>query len=259
MCRTRALIVLIGCLAAALPAFEVLAQNQGSTLGAREATGGMTGGGGGVRFADINLLVLLLNDKVQNDLQLDEDQKTKAKEAYAAMMNAEQENFSALQNLSGEERRTKMRDLRKQNKDKLAKYLGEILSPRQLERFKQIKLQEDGAMALFNSDVVKALNITSEQQVKMKSLLDQYKDKMSGSMSSMPNESRESFHAKMAKMQENLRKTIKQLNEKLLGILTQDQRDQFEKMQGAKIDVDISALRGPGGRGPQVGPGGGGN
>jgi hypothetical protein len=289
MHRKYSLLVLIGLLGAALLASEVQAQNQGGPRGARRPATGMMGGGGGggggIRFGDSNLLILLQNDKVQKDLQLVDEQKTKLKEAYDVEMTAEQERFSSLQGLSGDEQRTKLRELEKQNKDKTQKKLGEILLPHQIERLKQINLQTEGPMALSNPDIIKALNITSEQQDKMKALRrDEYPSNMSMSMSSManesseesqaritqnnmsvsmrrmPNESREEFQARVTQIHKKMLITrLKERGDKLLDILTQDQRDQFEKMKGAKIDIDISTLIGPYGRGGPGGPGGGGN
>ena len=65
-----------------------------------------------------------------------------------------------MQDLSQEERQAKMQAMQ----EDMLKKLGEILLPKQLERLKQIQLQVEGAMALSNPDVVKALNITDDQQ-----------------------------------------------------------------------------------------------
>ena len=50
------------------------------------------------------------------------------------------------------------------------KTLGQILTPQQIERLKQIKLQAAGAAALSIPEVAKALALTEEQREKLKTL-----------------------------------------------------------------------------------------
>ena len=46
----------------------------------------------------------------------------------------------------------------------------------------------------------------------------------------------------MAENQGKLRQIQKDLMEKALAVLTSEQREKFEKLQGKKIDLDFSAL-----------------
>lgn len=259
MSRKYIFLAFIGLLEAAMLTSDVQAQNQASPgRTVRSARNMMGGGGGSIHVDDISLpMILLQNDKVQNDLQLADDQKIKAKEAYKTMTTAEQEYNLSLKNLSGEKLHMKVQEMQEENADKVQKMLDEILQPSQLQRLKQIILQADVYSALYNPDIITALNITSEQQDKMKAVRSEYDGKMgefrSMSMTKtagMSKESEKKLEGKFTQRQERMQKTIKERNDKLLEILSQDQRDQFEKMQGAKIDVDIfSVLRGLGGRG----------
>jgi Spy/CpxP family protein refolding chaperone len=234
MARKYGLLVLIGFLGAALIAAEAYAQPQGGGRGGR---GGGMGGGG------MQLLTLALNDKVQKELEIVDDQKTKLTELSTEQRTAMRDVFSN-QDLSQEDRQTKMRDLQ----DKFQKKLADILLPKQLDRLKQIQLQAEGAMALSNPDVVKALNLTTEQQDKMKTLRDDAQAKRRDALQGLSGQER------MTKMQE----MNKELGDKLLAILTPDQVAQFDKMKGPKVDIDFSTIMGRGGRGGRgVGGGGG--
>jgi uncharacterized protein (DUF2384 family) len=246
MNRKYGLLVLIGFLGAALLACEVQAQPQGGR-GGPGGRGGMMGRGGTAM-----LLPLLNNEKVQKELELVDDQKTKISTLAEDQRNAMRESFSALQGLSGEERATKMQELARENQEKLMKKLGEILLPNQLERLKQIQVQAEGAMAFSNPDVVKALGLTTEQQDKIRTIS---QEAMAQRREAMQNLSPEERQAKT-------RELNKELLDKLVGVLTQEQKDKYEKLKGAAVDIDFSTLMGRGGmggaRGGRRGGGGGG-
>ena len=119
-------------------------------------------------------------------------------------------------------------------------------------------LQLQGAStALADAKVADKLSLTGDQKDKLTALNDEYQAKM-----------RELFQT----MRQNgggggggggqggfgnnpeLTAAIKDHNDKALDVLTADQKAQFEKMEGKKIDVDPASLRGRGRRG---GAGGG--
>jgi hypothetical protein len=254
MYRKLVFLVTIGFLATVFTASGILAQNpdgvqnyRSAVVGNMPASGAAAGvSSGGIRIADMNLVTLLQNEKVQNDMELVTDQISKLGELSSAMKTAEKDTFTALQGLSGDERRAKMQVLAKELKATIHNKLGDILLPRQLERLEQISLQVQGGAALFNADIVKTLKITKEQQDKLKALRDEFQPNMGMSLKSMPNESREQIQTRFTQAHENMLKAIKEHHDNLLDVLTQEQRDQFDKMQGAKIGLDFSTLMGPG-------------
>jgi delta 1-pyrroline-5-carboxylate dehydrogenase len=234
MARKYGLLVLIGFLGAALLASEAYAQPQGGGRGGR-------GPGGGPMM----LLTLVQNAQVQKELEVVDDQKTKLTDLAASQRTAMQDFFQSAQDLSQEERQAKMQ---KMGEDMLKK-LGEILLPKQIDRLKQIQLQAEGPVALStNAELAKALNITDDQKAKMKTLSDEAATKRQDALQGLSGAERRT------KMQE----MNKELGEKLLAVLTPDQVAQFEKMKGAKVDIDFSTLRGRGGLGGAGGGGGGG-
>jgi Spy/CpxP family protein refolding chaperone len=250
MARKYGLLILVGFLGAALLACEAQAQpGGGGPGGGMRGMGGMGGGMGGGNMA----LTLLLNEKVQKELELVDDQITKIKAVQTESQTAMREVFSSIpQDASQEERMTKMRELMTKSQENTKKKLAEILLPKQLERLQQLQIQAEGAQALSNPDVVKALDITSDQQSKMQTIRQEYMTKMRESMGANQNQTREERTAAREK-------SNKELSAKLMEVLTPDQTAKLEKMKGPKSDIDFTTIRPAGGaRGNRGGGGGGG-
>jgi hypothetical protein len=239
--------VMIVLLSATLPVSDVQAQNQGA---ARPGGGSGMMSMGGMGIGPMGLIHLMDNEKVLKELELTDDQKTKVAEAVKESSATHVNNIPALsrQHLGPQEMQAKMMEAMKINQDKFMKKMGKILLPQQFERLKQIHMQAEGTSALLTADVIKALNITNEQQKEMKTLNDEFMDKLTNA--TQYNEvwqTSENLQAgagqgsgyrtltpESREMQMNLQK---QREEALLQILTQDQRDQFEKLKGAKLDL----------------------
>ena len=99
-------------------------------------------------------------DKVQEDLKLSDEQKHKLRETMTGYV---QETMK-VQKLSGAERKQAMQSLRQESYKQLEVFLKEILTPEQLKRFAELKLQYDMPMIMLRPDVVKELNITDGQR-----------------------------------------------------------------------------------------------
>jgi Spy/CpxP family protein refolding chaperone len=239
MARKYGLLLLIGLLASMMLASEAQAQGGGARGRGPGGGGGPMGGGGG------GVLMLVQNEKVQKELEIVDEQKTKLTALAEEQRTSMRELFSSTQDASREERQTKMQA----EQEKFQKKLAEILLPKQLERVKQIQIQAELAMGLISPDVLKALNVTSEQQGKITAANDEAQTKRRDARTSMQSLSQEERQTKMREMN-------KQLLDKVLEILTADQRAQLVKMQGEKIDIDFSTLmrQGGGRRGGAGGP-----
>ena len=180
---------------------------------------------GGMGIGPMGKIHFLDNEKVQKELELTDEQKTKVaqavKESSAAMGN----NIPRLarQNLGPGEMQAKMLESMKKSQDQFLAKIGKILLPKQLERLKQIYLQAEDSKALMNPDVIKALKITGEQQAKIKSIIDEAENKIREEIASS-----------------GMIKSPKDLNRKLLDVLTAEQRAEFENLKGAKFDSGSS-------------------
>ncbi|MGA2060284.1 MAG: hypothetical protein ABSG67_07360 [Thermoguttaceae bacterium] len=242
MRRKYTLVTLIGCCAAILPAAEIRAQNQGSLRGRMIMPA--SGMPGKMIRVSMGIISILNNEKVQKELELSDEQKTKVAEAVKESSAAMDDSLSSLTpGPTPQEMQTKIAELVKKSQDKLMEKLGQILQPKQLQRLKEIQLQVEGPMALLSPDVIKALDITEEQQKEMKTLNDVYQKTLKESapvVISMQGSNPDEIKAKINEMQEIPRKMKQTYGDFLLKVLTQDQRDKFEKMQGAKTDIDLS-------------------
>ncbi|HEY7326008.1 MAG TPA: hypothetical protein VH592_00100 [Gemmataceae bacterium] len=198
-------------LAAAIVAFAVspaLAQQQ-------RQRGGFGGFGGGTVF-------LLTQKSVQEELKLSADQVKKVTE----LQEKQRESFQGLRDLSQEERREKMQEMTKANE----KAVADILKPEQVKRVKQIALQQQVSrtlgFALNNEELAKELKITDEQKDKIREI--QMK-----SFEELRDLGRDEEAAK--KRQEVMKAT----NEKVMGLLTDEQKTKLKEMQGDPFKGEI--------------------
>ena len=217
----------LGIVAALAVAANLQAQGPGGPGG----RGGMMGGQRG------SLLMLLQNEQVQKEIELVADQKEKVTALATETREAMLAKMGDMSNLSQEERRTKMEGMRKEIEEETAKTQKKvegILLPKQLERIKQIQIQVQGAMALSNAEVVKALALTDDQQAKIKTINDDARKAMRDMFSGGGPPSEED--------REKMQKSMKETETKLMDVLTAAQKEKLEKMKGSKFDTSV--LRG---------------
>jgi Spy/CpxP family protein refolding chaperone len=193
---------------------------------AAQAQGGRPGFGGGTLF-------LLTQKSVQEELKMSEDQVKKVTELEAKQREA----FQGLRDLSREERQKKFQEMAKENE----KAIGEILKEDQLKRVKQISLQQQGLRALGNPEVAGALKLSDEQKDKVKAIQDEAGKEMRALFGAGLD--RDEARKKM----EEIRKATE---EKLTGVLTDEQKTKWKELQGEPFKGEI--------RRPQFGGGGGG-
>jgi Spy/CpxP family protein refolding chaperone len=197
-------------------------QRQRGQQGQRGQRGGFGGFGGGTVF--------LLNQKsVQDELKLSDEQITKAKE----LSDKQRESFRGQRGQRGqrdEEARKKLEEARQATE----KAVAEILKPEQLKRVKQISLQQQGARALNNPDVATALKLSDVQKEKLKSIRGEAQTArgqrgQGGQRGQRSEEER--------KKQEEARKAT---NEKLMNVLTAEQKTKWKEMTGEPFKGEIS-------------------
>ena len=151
--------------------------------------------------------------------------------------------FASLRDLPEAERTAltqKMSELGKKLAEAYKSKVKDALSAQQFERLQQIRLQAAGIAAFSDADVVKALELTKEQQDKIAALDKEYDTKRQALSSA--ERSPEMF----AKMQE----LNKERDAKALEMLSDKQKETLTTLKGKEFD--LATLRGPGG------PGGGG-
>jgi hypothetical protein len=199
-----------------MAAVPVLAQRPGGGRG--------MGGGRGP-------LGLLMRKDVQEDLKMSEDQVSKVKE----LSDKQREAMAEMKDLSKEERQDKMKEMGKANQ----KALVQILKPEQQKRLKQLQLQQEGPNAIVrNPEVADGLNLNGDQREKLKGIADDTRKEMQDLRDS--GETGPEMFKKMAEINKNS-------GEKIMAVLTDEQKTKWKEMQGEPFKGD---LRGGGRRGP---------
>lgn len=200
----------------AVPAF---AQGQGRPGGFRGGFGGGRGGFDGPGS-------LLRMPEVQKELKLDQTQVELLQQLNKEIDDKRGAMFQGFRDLTDEQRREKFQSLRPQMEklqEDQEKKVAEILDPKQSARLKQLSLQRAGANALGRPEVQTELKFTADQKAKFMAA-----QQAAG----------ESFRALFQQggerpSPEKFAEIRKANDAKLLAVLTDAQKKQFEAMQGA--------------------------
>jgi hypothetical protein len=208
--------VLKVCVAVAVLALaaDAMAQGQGG--------GGRRGGFGGRGGFAANPLMLLQAEPIQKELDLSDDQKT-------SISKLAEENRPGGGGGGGGGQMTQ--EERQTRRDELTKKVNDVLLPNQQERLAEITLQLQGAQALSDPKVADKLQLTDDQKKQLADLSTDYRQK-----------TRDLFGGGGPPDADAMSKLRTDETDKAMAILTSDQKDQFTKMEGKKIDIDPMQL-----------------
>jgi hypothetical protein len=190
-------------------------------------------GGGWGRMFQLPAVTLAQLDAVQEELKLSDEQKKQVAELNEKLNEERQELFSGGPGGDREQFREKWT---KFNAD-AANSFNEILDDAQEQRAQEIFIQVNGPSVLVQESVSEPLKISDEQQEQLQEVLAASREEFMGA--GLRDMEREEATKKIAELSAGR-------DEKLLAVLNDDQRAQFEKMQGAKIEIDLSELPRPG-------------
>lgn len=218
---------------------------QGGFGGGRQGGGGPGGMGmmgGGMMGGDMMLLGLLRIEEVQKEIDLMPDQAeavTKINEKLREMERPEAGfNFREATEEQRNEFMAKMRAFSEEQGKMVSENLEEVLLPEQLERVREIALQQQGFQAFSDPTFIKKIGLTEDQQAKLKEQQESMREKMMTAMrEAMQSGDREAIRGKMEEVRDSALKDAK-------GVLTPDQAKQYEKMLGKPFEMPESAMRG---------------
>ena len=159
-------------------------------------------------------LLLLRQKSVQQELKLSPELTKKVME----FTNKQHEAFREALKAGDEERKQKLKEFDKQNKQ----FLTDNLAPEQRKRLVQIMLQVTGLHELNRPEVARALNLTEEQQQKFKDLQKEHRKAL---VEIIQPEGREGRNEKLAKLREDTRAKIR-------AILTDEQKAKVRELVG---------------------------
>ena len=193
---------------------------------------GFAQGGGG--------LSLLRLDVVAKDLELTDDQKSsvaKLSEDINKQMNALRD---SLKDATPEQRRAKRAEVEAD----IAKKVAAVLNEKQQGRLNEIRLQVRGPAALAEKEVAAALKLTDDQAKQLSQLAEARRTAVRSAVEATGND-RNATRDKITQIS-------KDSADKMLAVLTAEQRDQFEKLKGKKLDLGTAQFGsfGGSGRGP---------
>jgi Spy/CpxP family protein refolding chaperone len=120
-----------------------------------------------------NAVLLLWNEKVQEELKLTDDQKSAVRTTIDQVRDKYRDDFDKAR---ADLDLKKMRQLGKARHEELEKTLIGLLQPEQAKRLKQIELQAAGLGAFSRTDVLAALNLTDRQKKDVKEVTDEFQE-----------------------------------------------------------------------------------
>ena len=200
-------------------------------------------GGGGPRGGGPRggMAGTLQQETVQAELKLNEDQKQRLlalaeqnRQPAPEMM----ELLSRMREASDEERealRVEMDKLREVQKTKLEGEVQQILDPEQFGRLQQLVLQNRGVGALKDDDVATDLNLTEAQRGQIQEISDSTDEQRRALFEGLRDIPREERMTAMEEMRTKGEALQKQRDEKLLAVLTAEQKNAWEKKLGPPL------------------------
>ena len=219
-----------------------LAQGQG------RGRGGFSGPR--MRQFQFSLLSLAAREDVQKELTATAEQKTKIEGIRQDLFAGFQRGGGGgNQNLSDEERQKRDEEMRKKGEEATEKLTAELTAD-QNSRLKQVQVWAQGSHALIeNADVAKGLNLTADQKEALKTINDEA-DKKTGELRGQGGPGQNVSDEERAKRREQSAAIAADTNAECMAVLTDEQKAQFDKIKGAKFQLDpnVGGFGGPGGR-----------
>ncbi len=252
--------VLCGLVAAVVVPGVALAQGPGR--------GGFGGGfGGGFPGQGGGLAGLLQMQEVQTELKLTDAQKPKLRDAREERRGGAArggggaggaEGAPNFRDMSREERQKFMEDARKRMEEqskKAEEVVKGILNPEQLTRLNELRIQQQGVRAMGRPEVAAALQLTDAQKEAIGDILDAARPQRGpggggGFGGNRPSE--EERDKARAEAEERNKKAQADID----AVLTETQKAEWVKLQGAKFTFPERPAFGQGGRGGRGGQGG---
>ena len=169
--------------------------------------------------------------KVQEDLKLSDDQKQKLRGTMTGYVQETMKVFEKLKDLKAGEREKEMQSHRQKSDEKFSAFVKETLTPDQLQRFRQLRLQHDGPGAMGRPEVRKELNITDEQlQQFMGVIQEMQKDIEPLIKEAQSGGNPQEIFPKVVKLRQECQAKIE-------ALMSDAQKKQWKEMLGKPVDV----------------------
>jgi len=198
-----------------------------------QGRGGRGGFGGGFGVGG-----LLMSDEVRQEVNLSEEQQQELRAMGEETRNEMRERmrnmWQGFRDMSDEERAAAREDMQAEMEEmrvEIDNRVKKVLKPEQFERLRQIELQQQinrrgSSSALSQGRVAEELGLTDEQRQQMQAKAAEAQKELEEKMQKLRNEARE----------------------KVLSVLTADQRAKFDALLGTPFEMTQRGFGGPGGR-----------
>jgi hypothetical protein len=174
---------------------------------------------------------LVFHDKVSEELKVSEEQKEKLDRELVERIMEAGPFFESLPNVKPqEEREKKLAAYRHKAREKLNAFLKETLKEDQHKRLRQIELQQEGPFVL-GGEVGKALKITDEQRKQFMAVAQELQKKFE------PLIKEAQSGGNPVEIRPRMMKFRREQEAKIVGILTDAQKKQWQEMLGKPLDL----------------------
>jgi len=214
--------------AAVLSALPALAQGQGGAQGFGQ------GSGQGTRMsndAPNDPSTLLTAEAVQKELALTDEQQARLQKLRDERTAEGPAFFTQLMGLSQSEIQKRFESRAKVSRQKIA----QILTPKQNERLSEINIQMAGITALGYQEVADKIGLTADQKIQLKNLADDTGRRLTELFPTSQAQLRDEQTRQERKKKQDAIKSERK--DKVISLLTNEQKAKFEKLQGEKFDL----------------------
>jgi hypothetical protein len=176
---------------------------------------------------------MVYRDKVQDDLKLTDEQKDTLAAHLKERLPDFMKFFEGLGEKKADEREKELKAFRQKEQEKLAVVLKDTLKAEQSKRLRQLLLQQEGSLALWESpDVGAALKITDEQRKQFMAIVLEMQKKVEP----LVKEAQKGGNAE--EIRPKIMKVRKEYEGKLEALLTDAQKKQWKEMLGKALTLD---------------------
>jgi hypothetical protein len=174
---------------------------------------------------------LVFRDKVQRELRLSDKQEEKILDQFHDYAQETKKVFDKIADLKPQQREKEMQSHRQKSQEKLAVLLKETLKVEQLNRLRQLELQQHGAFALGRPEIAKELKITVEQRKQFMGVVQEMQKKIEPLMKeAQSGGSPQEIWPKLMKIRRDHEGKIE-------AILSDAQKKQWKKILGTPFDL----------------------
>jgi hypothetical protein len=175
---------------------------------------------------------LVFRDKVQEELQLSDEQKKKLEKRLPDIIQDAMQFFQKLSDKTPEEREKEHHSYVEKAQEKLTAFLEGALKEEQFKRLRQVMLQREGLLALRHPEIMKELEITNEQREKFYEAVLAMQKKLEPLIEESQKDGKpEEIRPKMMKIR-------KEHEDRIEALLSDAQKRQWKEMLGKPLNLD---------------------